>query len=45
MIFSLTSVEMIDKNYWLCTICSQPSSFGVVGISGQYIKGRRYIIV
>jgi hypothetical protein len=38
------SVEMVDKCFWKCMICSFKCTFGVVDIIGQHVKGVTHIL-
>jgi hypothetical protein len=37
-------VEMIDKKFWKCTLCSFNDTFGVVDTIGQHVKGATHIL-
>ncbi len=37
-------VEMIDKKFWKCTLCSFNGTFGVVDTVGQHVKGATHVL-
>ncbi len=37
-------VEMIDKKFWKCTLCSFNGTFGVVDTIGQHVRGATHVL-